>query len=146
MPACQNATAFESIQQSDSGATDIADIELSSSHTSKLDSSKSLSVASGGNFSDTTARNRSPALSNPDDHKSPLYLHMLLCFSERLFHTLIEIQSDHIDDDKTVFKKMKESYYKARGAVGLHSAAHSLKGIRQVKVFAMRTYKLICGR
>jgi hypothetical protein len=70
-----------------------------------------------------------------DKSRSPRYLYMFLCFSEQLFDTEIRLDSDTIDDDKTVFKKMNEGYKNARKTVFLRSLFYSLKGIKHVKVF-----------
>lgn len=70
---------------------------------------------------DTEQRVRDPhnlnrPLTGPSEAR--LDLHIFRCFSKKLFHTEIEIQSDLIGDDKTVFKKERDAYRKAKGVAG----------------------------
>ena len=68
-----------------------------------------------------------------EETSSSRFLYMFLCFSKRVFCAKIEVQNELIDDDPKVFKKMRESYSKARGLLGGLSLIHSLTGIRHVK-------------
>jgi hypothetical protein len=70
---------------------------------------------------------------------------MFLCCNRKLFCAKIEIKNNFINDDQKVFKKMHESYGKARGLLGNLSLVYSLTSIWKRDILAGFTLAAIAA-
>lgn len=66
---------------------------------------------------------------------------MFTCQSSKLFHTQISEESDEIDDDISVFTKLRARYWTISRLLGRWSWTSVLKGIRCVKVNSSSLYQ-----